>query len=57
MAKYSSIDGYTLVEVVIVIIIMGILASVAVKSLSVATDTARTKETMKEMRFQQVKDF
>jgi prepilin-type N-terminal cleavage/methylation domain-containing protein len=41
--------GYTFVELVVVIIIIGILASVAMKSLGEAVDISRTEETKKEM--------
>lgn len=41
--------GYTFVELVIVIIIIGILASVAMKSLGEAVDISRTEKTKKEM--------
>ncbi len=42
-------NGYTLVEVIIVVIIMGIIASIAMKSLSTATYIVRTEETKKEL--------
>jgi len=43
-------NGYTLIEVIIVIIIIGIMAGIASKSLIVATDTSRTEETKQEMQ-------
>ncbi|MFH2034870.1 MAG: prepilin-type N-terminal cleavage/methylation domain-containing protein [Candidatus Zixiibacteriota bacterium] len=42
-------NGYTLVEVIIVIIIIGIMAGIASKSLIVATETSRFEETRQEM--------
>ncbi len=41
--------GYSLIEMVVVIIIIGILATVVLKSMSRATDVSRTEETKKEM--------
>ena len=43
-------NGYTLIEVVIVIVIMGIIAAIAMNSLSSATETARFEETKEELR-------
>ena len=41
--------GFTLIELVIVIIIVGILATVAVRKLSTSLDTAKYEHTMKEL--------
>jgi prepilin-type N-terminal cleavage/methylation domain-containing protein len=41
--------GYTLIELIVVLLIIGALASVAVKSLSVANRTARAEETKREL--------
>lgn len=41
--------GFTLVEVILVIIIMGILATVALRSISQVGDAARTEETKQEL--------
>jgi len=41
--------GFTLVEVILVIIIMGILATVALRSISLVGDAARTEETKQEL--------
>lgn len=41
--------GYTLIELIVVLLIIGALASVAVKSLSVANRTARVEETKRGM--------
>ncbi len=45
----KSNSGYSLIEMVVVIIIIGILAAVVMKSLSKATEVSRTEETKKEM--------
>ena len=42
-------DGYTLIEMVLVIVIIGILASVAVQSLNKTENNRRLDETMAEM--------
>ena len=49
MFKILQKKGYTLVEVVLVIVIIGIITSIAVKSLKKSTEIARTEETKKEM--------
>ncbi len=49
MTKLSSTYGYSLFELIVVIIIIGVIASVAMKSLSTGTDIARTEETIAEM--------
>lgn len=41
--------GYTLIELVVVLVIIGILATVAMKSLTAANETARTEETKQEL--------
>lgn len=41
--------GFTLIELVIVIVIVGILATVAVRKLSTSMDTAKYEHTMKEL--------
>ena len=45
----SGENGYTLVELVVVVIIIGIIAGIAVNSLSHSTQAARTEETRQEM--------
>ncbi|RKX19878.1 MAG: hypothetical protein DRP51_06640 [Candidatus Zixiibacteriota bacterium] len=45
----NSNSGYSLIEMVVVIIIIGILAAVVMKSLGKATEVSRTEETKKEM--------
>ena len=42
-------NGYSLIELIVVVIIMGILASVAVRSLGRMTDTSRVEETRQEL--------
>ncbi len=42
-------QGFTLIEVIIVVIIAGILATVALRSVSLIGDTARTEETKQEL--------
>jgi len=42
-------NGYSLIELIVVVIIMGIMASVAVKSLGRLTDTSRVEETKQEL--------
>jgi len=49
MATIREQTGYTLIEMVIVIIILGILAAIAFRYLGGAVDTARTEETRTEM--------
>lgn len=49
MIRIRAQIGYTLVEVVMVIIILGILATVAFRPLAGALDVARTEETRREM--------
>jgi prepilin-type N-terminal cleavage/methylation domain-containing protein len=45
----KSDGGYSLIEMIVVIIIIGILATVVLKSLGKATDVSRTEETKQEM--------
>ncbi|MCP4704749.1 MAG: prepilin-type N-terminal cleavage/methylation domain-containing protein [candidate division Zixibacteria bacterium] len=45
----KSNSGYSLIEMVVVIIIIGIIAAVTMKSLGKATEVSRTEETKKEM--------
>lgn len=45
----NSNSGYSLIEMVIVIIIIGILAAIVSQSLGKATEVSRTEETKKEM--------
>lgn len=49
MSKIDSQNGYSLVEVVVVIIILGILASVALQPTEEIVTTVRTEETKAEM--------
>jgi prepilin-type N-terminal cleavage/methylation domain-containing protein len=49
MATVREQTGYTLIEMVIVIIILGILAAIAFRYLGGAIDSARTEETKTEM--------
>ena len=50
MNKLKNQSGFTLVEVIMVIIIMGIIASVAMKSLDSGLRTTRVEETKAELR-------
>jgi len=45
----NSNSGYSLIEMVVVILIIGILAAIVMKSLGKATEVSRTEETKKEM--------
>ncbi len=47
--KIEHCRGFTLIEVIIAIVIAGILATVALRSLKPITETARVEETKKEM--------
>ena len=49
MSPVGSDKGYTLIEMVMVIVIIGILAAVAMKSMRNVTDLTRTEETRIEM--------
>jgi general secretion pathway protein G len=49
MAKLGSQNGYTMIELVIVLVIIGIIAGVGVKSLQSANETARIEETKQEL--------
>jgi len=45
----DSESGYSFIEMIVVVIIIGILAAIVLKSLGSATDISRTEETKKEM--------
>ncbi len=47
--KQINTNGYTLIEMILVIIILSIISSVAIKSLNKSTETARVEETKKEL--------
>lgn len=49
MTKNRQNGGYTLIEIVVVIVIIGILSSLTLKSLRTTGDIARTEETRKEL--------
>ena len=49
MPENSKNSGYTLIEIMIVIIIIGIITSIALKSLDSTNDIARVEETRKEL--------
>lgn len=49
MKRVRGKAGFTLIEVILVVVIAGILATVALRSVSVIGDTARTEETKREM--------
>lgn len=48
--KHNKYSGFTLIEVIVVIIIMGILATVAMRSLGTVFQSARTEETKQELK-------
>ena len=49
MPSIGSHDGYSLIELLVVIIILGVIATVAVKSLTGVNDTVRIEETRQEL--------
>ncbi len=49
MRKLRSEIGYTLIELVLVLVIIGILSAVGLRSLTAVNQTARTEETRQEM--------
>lgn len=50
MRPVDKIRGFTLIELVLVIVILGIIASVALRSMQPAMERAREEATMQEMR-------
>lgn len=50
MINSAGQKGYTLIEIIIVIVILGILAAMAIKSMTGVLDTTRTEETIREMK-------
>ncbi len=50
LRRTSSSDGFTLIEVILVVIITGILATVVLRSGGVIYDSARTEETKQELQ-------
>lgn len=48
-AKYLDRRGFTLIELVIVIVVLGVLSAVAVKKMQPSIDTARYEQTKKEL--------
>jgi general secretion pathway protein G len=49
MTKLGSQNGYTMIELVVVLVIIGIIAGVGVKSLQSANETTRIEETKQEL--------
>jgi prepilin-type N-terminal cleavage/methylation domain-containing protein len=49
MSRLKTDRGYSLIELVVVIIIIGILAGIAVRSLRSTTDTAKVEQTKRQM--------
>ena len=49
LSPISSRDGYSLIELLVVIVILGIIATVAVKSLTGVNDAVRIEETRQEL--------
>ena len=48
--KINGRDGFTLIEVILVVIITGILATVALRSAGIISDSARIEETKQELQ-------
>ncbi len=49
MAETRLQNGYTLIEMILVLVIIGIIFTVGMKSLTAVNETARTEETRREM--------
>ncbi|UCC44364.1 MAG: type II secretion system protein [Candidatus Zixiibacteriota bacterium] len=49
MPELSRQSGYSLIELILVVVIVGILASMSLRSIRKATDTVRTEETKREL--------
>jgi prepilin-type N-terminal cleavage/methylation domain-containing protein len=49
MAKLASETGYSLIELVLVLVIIGVLAGIGLQTMTAATITARTEETRAEL--------
>jgi len=49
LSRHNTVRGFTLIEVVLVVIIAGILATVALRSVALVSDAARTEETKQEL--------
>ncbi len=49
LSRHGAVRGFTLIEVILVVIIAGILATVALRSVALVGDAARTEETKQEL--------